>query len=337
MNVKIIKSFKNVIEYIYDRVSYWSVNENSNDLERDFTILLNQYLGLLFVIFFVHGMSVYYFIGFTKNTFYLILISMIFLSSFILKEYRKNIYILIITFLFLNLIITYYSSYCGIQSGVFLFYFPLLLAIPFFFDIKKSKWATIFIMTIILASLYISAIEDFNLVPTSSLIIKNNYLKKLLILNITFSLLSFMITNYFVGEKKCEYYHYIIANKTKTYQINELQTKIEQLKSQLSNTSLSDSNINEILDLAQSNSSLFVEKFDIYFPDFFDKIKNSSNGPISFSDLYLCAMIKLNFSNKQIALYSNSTVKSVESKKYRLRKKLNIPANQEFTLWILSI
>jgi DNA-binding NarL/FixJ family response regulator len=48
-------------------------------------------------------------------------------------------------------------------------------------------------------------------------------------------------------------------------------------------------------------------------------------------------MMRLNLDTKQIATYTNTTVKSVEGKKYRLRKKLNIPSDIEITQWILSI
>ena len=156
-------------------------------------------------------------------------------------------------------------------------------------------------------------------------------------MNITFSLLIFRITYYFVGEKKREDYMLVDFNVTKDQYIRDLQVKIETLEEQHKKEKLSESDISEMIRLAQTNDSIFIERFDLYFPTFFNSIRNASKAPLTLSDLYLCAMLKLNFSNKQIALYSNSTVKSVESKKYRLRKKIEIPADQDFTIWMTSI
>lgn len=112
-------------------------------------------------------------------------------------------------------------------------------------------------------------------------------------------------------------------NVTKDQYIKDLQIKIETLEEQHKKEKLSEADISEMIRLAQANDSIFIERFDLYFPNFFNSIRSASKTPLSMSDLYLCAMLKLNFSNKQIALYSNSTVKSVESKKYRLRKNRN--------------
>jgi DNA-binding CsgD family transcriptional regulator len=55
------------------------------------------------------------------------------------------------------------------------------------------------------------------------------------------------------------------------------------------------------------------------------QIKNSENKSSSFvinsSDLRLCAYLRLNLSSKEIAPLLNISVRSVEIKRYRLRKK----------------
>jgi DNA-binding CsgD family transcriptional regulator len=43
------------------------------------------------------------------------------------------------------------------------------------------------------------------------------------------------------------------------------------------------------------------------------------------SDLEYCALIKLDFNTKEIAQSKDISIRTVESKKYRLRKKLNLP------------
>lgn len=329
--------FSRTVKGIYETISFWGIDHNASEIEKDFTILINQYLALLTLIFFSHGIAIYTFIALTVDSLFLLSISFLFAASYVIKEYRKNKYVILITFILLNFIITYYSSFCGVESCVFLFYFPLFLAIPFFLNYPRNKAEIFIISVIILGSLYISAIYNFNLIPQSDLVLKYHYQNKLLIMNITFSLLIFRITYYFVGEKKREDYMLIDFNVTKDQYIRDLQVKIETLEEQHKKEKLSESDISEMIRLAQTNDSIFIERFDLYFPTFFNSIRNASKAPLTLSDLYLCAMLKLNFSNKQIALYSNSTVKSVESKKYRLRKKIEIPADQDFTIWMTSI
>jgi DNA-binding CsgD family transcriptional regulator len=54
---------------------------------------------------------------------------------------------------------------------------------------------------------------------------------------------------------------------------------------------------------------------------------------MSISDQKMCAMLKLGFTAKQIAIYTNSSVKSVEGKIYRLRKKLNLSSDVNSKTW----
>ena len=177
--------FSRTVKGIYETISFWGIDHNASEIEKDFTILINQYLALLTLIFFSHGIAIYTFIALTVDSLFLLSISFLFAASYVIKEYRKNKYVILITFILLNFIITYYSSFCGVESCVFLFYFPLFLAIPFFLNYPRNKAEIFIISVIILGSLYISAIYNFNLIPQSDLVLKYHYQNKLLIMNIT--------------------------------------------------------------------------------------------------------------------------------------------------------
>ncbi|WP_255412855.1 hypothetical protein [Elizabethkingia sp. YR214] len=84
--------------------------------------------------------------------------------------------------------------------------------------------------------------------------------------------------------------------------------------------------VKEIIDLAEQKSPLFLEKFQLFFPDFIPALLRINPDLVS-SELQMCALIKLEFRTKDIAVCTDSTVKSVESRKYRVKKKLNIPSN----------
>ena len=55
------------------------------------------------------------------------------------------------------------------------------------------------------------------------------------------------------------------------------------------------------------------------------------------NDLRLCAYLRLNLSSKEIAPLLNISPKSVEVKRYRLRKKMELPHEASLTNYILEI
>ena len=70
--------------------------------------------------------------------------------------------------------------------------------------------------------------------------------------------------------------------------------------------------------------------------DFFDKLKSKHPG-LTSNDLRLCAYLRLNFTSKEIAPLLNISVKSVEIKRYRLRKKMELPHELNLTDYIISL
>jgi tetratricopeptide (TPR) repeat protein/DNA-binding CsgD family transcriptional regulator len=94
--------------------------------------------------------------------------------------------------------------------------------------------------------------------------------------------------------------------------------------------------IRKLIELVQSKDKSFHLKFSEAFPEFDQKLL-TINPTLTHSDLEYCALMKLKFETKEIAQYKNVTINSVESKKYRLRKKLNIPTNIDIYTWMLKV
>jgi AraC family chitin signaling transcriptional activator len=82
--------------------------------------------------------------------------------------------------------------------------------------------------------------------------------------------------------------------------------------------------------------NIFKEAFDNADNDFLKKIK-ASHPSLTSSDLKLCAYLRLNLSSKEIAPILNISIRSVEIKRYRLRKKLNLLHDDGLVNYILSI
>tara|TARA_B100000767_G_C19778155_1_gene544000 strand:- start:5521 stop:8307 length:2787 start_codon:yes stop_codon:yes gene_type:complete len=70
--------------------------------------------------------------------------------------------------------------------------------------------------------------------------------------------------------------------------------------------------------------------------DFFKKIKNK-HSKLTNNDLRLCAFLRLNLSSKEIAPLLNISVHSVEIKRYRLRKKMNLSRDQRIVDYIMTL
>ncbi len=81
---------------------------------------------------------------------------------------------------------------------------------------------------------------------------------------------------------------------------------------------------------------LFLIKFEAKHTNFFKKMKESYPN-LSNNDLRLCACLRLDMGSKDIASLMNISVRAVENSRYRLRKKLNLEAQQNLTDFIINL
>ena len=86
----------------------------------------------------------------------------------------------------------------------------------------------------------------------------------------------------------------------------------------------------------EDNWKIFKEAFDSTDKDFLKKVK-VAHASLTPNDLRLCAYLRLNLSSKEIAPLLNISVRSVEIKRYRLRKKMDLPHETGLVEYILSI
>lgn len=82
--------------------------------------------------------------------------------------------------------------------------------------------------------------------------------------------------------------------------------------------------------------SVFKEAFDNADKDFLKRIKQM-HPVLTPNDLRLCAYLRLNLSSKEIAPLFNISVRSVEIKRYRLRKKMNLLHDQGLAEYIMTV
>jgi DNA-binding CsgD family transcriptional regulator len=91
----------------------------------------------------------------------------------------------------------------------------------------------------------------------------------------------------------------------------------------------------EVIRLAKENSPEFLTRFHEYCPHFSEELLKVS--VLKISEVRFCAYIYLNFSTKDIAEYTHTSVRTVQTKKYNLRKKLNIPGDMDIYVWFSKL
>lgn len=118
---------------------------------------------------------------------------------------------------------------------------------------------------------------------------------------------------------------------------NELLTQIKEQLTQLKNKSVMPviETINDNLNNTD-NWEFFKEAFNNADSEFLKKLKDKHPN-LSPNDLKLCAYLRLNLSSKEIAPLFNISPRSVEIKRYRLRKKINLPHEKNLTDYILEL
>ncbi len=119
---------------------------------------------------------------------------------------------------------------------------------------------------------------------------------------------------------------------------NELLTAIKEELNTVSDKNTVRSVIKIIDKSLRQNDDweLFQEAFNNADSEFLKNVK-TLHSSLSPNDLKLCAYLRLNLSSKEIAKLLNISPKSVEIKRYRLRKKLNLQHHDNLVNYILEL
>ena len=142
-------------------------------------------------------------------------------------------------------------------------------------------------------------------------------------------LLSFLLMIILYFNKKSKH-----KNIEKISQVNKLLQKKEEETHQLKQKV--NESFEEVVQLAKENNSEFLTRFQEVYPDFIENLLEIKPNLIS-SELRFCAMLFLNFTTKDIAKYTFTSPKTVQNRKNSIRKKFNIPSNEDLYLWFNNL
>jgi len=80
---------------------------------------------------------------------------------------------------------------------------------------------------------------------------------------------------------------------------------------------------------------VFEELFDQAHENFFKRLK-TTYPELTQSDLKLCAYLKLNLSSKEIAPLLNISFRGVETRRFRLRRRLSLDSDHNLVEFVMQ-
>lgn len=145
-------------------------------------------------------------------------------------------------------------------------------------------------------------------------------------------------------EREVIYKSKMLANSTMTLvqknkMLGELRIILKELTDKKEFENFPKNKLYKIIDRnlnSDKDWEIFEKNFAAVHDDFLEKLKDICP-EITMGELKLAAYIKMNLSSKEIAPLLNISVRSIENKRYRLRKKLNISRENNLKDYLLSL
>jgi len=100
--------------------------------------------------------------------------------------------------------------------------------------------------------------------------------------------------------------------------------------------SVSNEAYNSLIQLLKDNDTGFYFAFEQVFPDFSEKLL-VINPVLAKTEIEFCFLLKLKLTTKEIAQLTFLEPRTVQNKKHRIRKRLDIPSSADIYVWLDSI
>lgn len=102
------------------------------------------------------------------------------------------------------------------------------------------------------------------------------------------------------------------------------------------NNKSSENNLSRLIDLAKNDETEFINYHSSLYSDFNNKLLKLAPD-LTLTELSTCAYVCLKFSSKEIAQYTRNSIGAIETRKYRIRKKLNINNEKELHTFLATL
>lgn len=127
-----------MIKQFWAGISSIGIDPRNNEKQIKRFTLINQYIFICFSLYLINGISDLL-LGFLFEGVVLELSSVVFIACLYLNRWRHHRITITFLFIFIGLSIFYFGALAGVQSGDYMYYFPLMLSISFALDPQKDK------------------------------------------------------------------------------------------------------------------------------------------------------------------------------------------------------
>ncbi|MFZ1457144.1 MAG: LuxR C-terminal-related transcriptional regulator, partial [Saprospiraceae bacterium] len=131
-------------------------------------------------------------------------------------------------------------------------------------------------------------------------------------------------------------YHLVSKNEL----ISEIKKAIQKLGPKFENDRELKKEFKTIMQLTDQNAGIdddwdnFVKSFDQVHSEFFKRLTEKYTN-LSSNDYKMCTYLRMNLTSKEISALMNISLRSVETNRYRLRKKLGLHSEANLTQYLL--
>ncbi|KAB1229199.1 helix-turn-helix transcriptional regulator [Chryseobacterium viscerum] len=305
-----------IINKLEDKIFNIGIDETQGIIEKEKNKLINIYI---FFITITIPLLILAFLIWTPgyNFFFNVIGFMILFGSyFMFTNLRFNNFVKLLYILANIFEIFFNSSFYGAGIILELYFIPYLLATSFLFDFKKDVYYVALIFSLVFFLIIVNQITDFRLFYNKRY--TADFHENLGDITSIYSLLFIILNIYFINRKD-----------------NIIKTNIDA-NNPLQKESVNVDQLQDFISKSKKSNNGFMTEFNYFFPDFIKKLL-AINPKLIASELEVCAMLKLNFSTKEMAVSTNSTIAAINRKKNRLRKKLNISSTEDLNIWIIKL
>lgn len=313
MNVSLLKP-------LWHLISNRHVKENMDKLLIVKIQLMNQYaflVSLIFIIDAIRNLSLGYFV----NSIVLFgLGSLLFILSWYTKIYA-NMKIGILALIGTTWVVFYTCSTAGFHNGIAPYYFAILFAALFIFNECKRLY-NIFVFLWVFILFYI--VQLFDLGWFSEVWGNQVCFHKNTQITLVQSVLLLAVNGYFIMLKNNE------LQKLYHQALQAMRPSNSHVRQSVNTVSPS---VEDVVKLAREGNTAFIATFQQIFPNFYKNLFQQ-NPEMTQEEFKFCALLKLGFTTKDIANYNHLAIRTVQTRKSRLRKSFCIPPKDDLYIWI---
>ncbi|MBK7475332.1 MAG: hypothetical protein IPI11_04665 [Haliscomenobacter sp.] len=132
---------------------------------------------------------------------------------------------------------------------------------------------------------------------------------------------------------------YHLVNKNEL--ISEINAVVHRLEHKLNDHPEVKKELRQILKLTDKNADVdanwqdFIKNFDQVHAHFYKRLTEEFKD-LSPNDYKMCTYLRMNLTSKEIASLMNISIRSVETNRYRLRKKLGIDPSTNLNQFLMN-